>query len=256
LWVIGPSLIFLADKLSALPSGGAVLEFGAQEVNSGTSKDDVLYCARASHQGDEKAALKASACYDPAKPMPMSALFIDSPIRYRCIDLMPGPTTIVADLNTFSVPQEDRGTFDLITNWGTSEHVTDQVNAFRVIHDYARVGTLMIHMVPFCGYFNHGLFNYHPVFFVFLAHANGYKIESLELSGPHLPYTIPEIDGLIGCSQWQSRQESGILGCLLRKTSDAPFKLFTDFDQAAMGRLAVPEPWAAMIRERYDLRIR
>ena len=37
-------------------------------------------------------------------------------------------------LNTYRVPMMYRGSFQLITNFGTSEHVTDQINTFRVIH--------------------------------------------------------------------------------------------------------------------------
>ena len=57
----------------------------------------------------------------------------------------------------------------------------------RVMHDFARAGAAMVHVVPFTGYFNHGLFNYHPIFFVLLAAANGYQIDYLGLSLPDFP---------------------------------------------------------------------
>jgi hypothetical protein len=245
----------LTLKLSDLPKGASVLELGAQEINPGVEPDDILNCARAIHR-DEMTARSAALRYDPSKPLPMAELFRDGMLRYRCLDLMPGPATIVADLNVFRVSWRRRGGFDLITNFGTSEHVADQINTFRVMHDFAAVGATFLHKVPFAGYFNHGLYNYHPTFFVFLAAANEYKIEHLNLSPPHQPYTIPAIKGLDGCDQWSIQQNCGILTCHLRKMKPTAFRLFTDFDANALGQHQVPEPFGPMITERYDLRVR
>jgi hypothetical protein len=93
------------------------------------------------------------------------------------------------------VPAEYRCTFDLVTNIGTTEHVTDQINAFRVIHEFAKPGANFLHSVPFAGYFNHGLYNYHPIFFVFLASANEYEIVHLGLSDPGTTYAT------LGCAE-------------------------------------------------------
>jgi len=251
------ALQFLAHQLSLLPRNGGVLELGAQDINAGVPLADVFACARAAHPDDAPAAQAAAARYDSAKALPVSALFIGSPFRYRCLDLMPRPATIVADLNEFRVPPQDCLSFDLITNVGTSEHVADQINAFRVMHDYARVGALIVHQVPFAGYFNHGLINYHPAFFVFLAAANDYVIEYFGLSPPHVPYTIPEIDGLDGCSFWIDRVvECGMIICHLRKVKSERFRLFTDYDRTALAGQRIPPPWNKMIDDRYDLRIR
>src|SRR5215207_5990256 len=81
-----------------------------------------------------------------------------------------------------------------------------------------------------------GLYNYHPLFFVFLAHANDYEILSLELSGPHFPYSIPEIEGLTNAHLWSGvRMESGIIASVLRKTSLQPFRKVADFDANVLG---------------------
>jgi SAM-dependent methyltransferase len=69
--------------------------------------------------------------------------------------------------------------FDLITNHGTTEHVFDQCSAFRNIHNLVKEGGVMLHIVPFEGYLNHGLFNYQPSFFYNLASENNYKIEGI-----------------------------------------------------------------------------
>jgi SAM-dependent methyltransferase len=247
-------LILLGQLVEVMPPRGALLELGQQNIEPGVPSDAVLACAR-KIQGDEDAARRVAGQYDGINRCPISELFRESQYRYRCLDLYPGEFTIVADLNLYSVPAELRCSFDLIMNIGTTEHITDQVNVFRVIHDLAKPGASFLHSVPFAGYFNHGLYNYQPIFFVFLAAANEYEIVHLELSDPAMPYTIPEFDSLAGAQHWTGQViYSGDIGCHLRKVHDRPFQLFTDFDRAVMGQR--PSPWNEMVRKRHDLRVR
>jgi hypothetical protein len=248
------ALMMLGQFVEAMPPRGAILELGQQNIEPGVRPDAVLDCAR-KIQGNEEDAQRVAEQYDGVNRCPVSELFRGSQYRYRCLDLYPGEFTIVADLNTYVVPAEDRGRFDLITNIGTTEHITDQVNSFRAVHDFARPGASFLHSVPFSGYFNHGLYNYHPIFFVFLASANEYEIVHLGLSDPGLPYTIPEFEPLAGANHWAGHiVYSGIIGCHLRKVHDRPFQLFTDFDRSVMGQW--PSPWTEMMRKRHDLRVR
>ena len=187
----------------------------------------------------------------------MAQVFSGSMHTYRCVDLFPAEDLIVADLNSYSVPDEWREQFDLTTNFGTTEHVLDQVNAFRVVHDFARVGALMHHSVPCLGYFNHGLFSYNPAFFLFLAEANGYEIEALGISSPHLEHTLPESEALPSASAWRGRIiSSGIINVALRKTRSSPFHLFTDHDASKnFPERRLPEKYRAFLRDRYILRV-
>jgi hypothetical protein len=66
--------------------------------------------------------------------------------------------------------------FDLVTNFGTSEHVLNQFNVFQTMHDFTRDNGLMYHDVPMGGYFFHGYFLYTPMFFLHLARANDYEV--------------------------------------------------------------------------------
>ena len=63
-----------------------------------------------------------------------------------------------------------------MTNFGTTEHVANQVNTFGVIHDLTAPDGLMLHAIPMQGMLNHGLFNYTPKFFWMLGRSNGYRI--------------------------------------------------------------------------------
>src|SRR5260221_1006211 len=93
--------------------------------------------------------------------------------NYTCIDADGRHGAIKADLNTFLPIFSD---FDLVTNHGTTEHVFDQANCFRLMHNICIPGGLFIHIVPTQGYENHGLYSYSQGFFRDLAFANDYEI--------------------------------------------------------------------------------
>lgn len=239
---------------SRVPRGGCVLDIGSQDI-MGSSLDDIRPVMTALH-GDRGEQLLEER-FAPATTWKISEAFRSSPYGYRSVDLYPGDCIIQADLNTFVVPDEHRGAYDLVANLGSTEHILDQVNVFRCIHDFAKVGALFWHHVPIAGCYNHGLFNYHPLFFVFLARANGYDIESAELLPPRLEYTIPSSQALHGTEAWRGiRQRNGLAVFRIRKTNDRPFQLFTDFDQAVLGRHDHSDAWSEMMKNRYDLRVR
>jgi hypothetical protein len=100
-------------------------------------------------------------------------------VRYVSIDMLEGPHTIVLDLNRESLPGDLHGAFDLVINAGTAEHVMNQFNAFRVIHDAVRVGGEMFHVVPVSGHTDHGYVHYTSRFFFDLAGYNSYKITEI-----------------------------------------------------------------------------
>jgi hypothetical protein len=93
---------------------------------------------------------------------------------YVAIDVDGSANAVALDLNYDAVPASERASFALVTNFGTTEHVANQANAFKIIHDLTAVGGMMIHNVP-CHLLNHGLINYSPKFFWALARANDYK---------------------------------------------------------------------------------
>ena len=69
------------------------------------------------------------------------------------------------------------GSFDIVTNYGTSEHVQHQKACFDNIHNFCKAGGVMVHAVPFKGtYKKHCKFHYDTEFFVELARVRGYTI--------------------------------------------------------------------------------
>jgi hypothetical protein len=226
----------------------AILELGDQEINADVPEVVIRRLSTVVHDTSDK---------NLSRSRRMAGVFKGSIHTYRCVDLFPGEDTIVADLNIYVVPDEWRERFDIITNLGTTEHILDQVNVFRAMHDFANVGGLIHHSVPCLGYFNHGLFAYNPAFFLFLAEANAYEIEAMGISAPHLEHTLPESDALPSASAWRGRViSSGMLNVRLRKTNSAPFRLFTDHDVTKMGaERQLPEKYLTFLRDRYILRI-
>jgi hypothetical protein len=110
--------------------------------------------------------------------------------EYAAIDIDGSPGNIALDLNFDSIPAEAGNRYGLVTNFGTTEHVANQLNAFKVIHDLTAPNGLMYHRLPAQGMFNHGLINYNYKFFWMLARSNNYKFIFAEYA-QGAPYELP-----------------------------------------------------------------
>lgn len=147
---------------------------------------------------------------------------------YSAFDVYAEGATRVFDLNTEALAPHEIGRFDVVTNLGTSEHVANQYNVFKVAHDALKVGGVMLNFVPFFGQIDHGLINYHPCFFTSLIKNNGYRTLFFGLSdvfsGGDIDYyrNVREADN---GEKWERKK----VGCaemsvIFLKTSDAAFK--------------------------------
>lgn len=92
--------------------------------------------------------------------------------RYESID-KDDTGTISADLN---YPYMSAVEYDVVTNNGTGEHIFDQANLFRTIHNLCKVGGVMVHVLPWINWRNHGFYNFNPILFYDIAQDNGYEI--------------------------------------------------------------------------------
>lgn len=111
---------------------------------------------------------------------------------YASIDIDGSPGSIPLDLNFDSIPDEHVGKYQIVTNLGTTEHVANQLNAFKIIHDLTAPGGVMIHHLPAQGMMNHGLVNYNPKFFWMLARSNGYKWVYMNFAIAETSYPVPQ----------------------------------------------------------------
>ena len=110
---------------------------------------------------------------------------------YASVDVDGSPGAIPLDLNFAETPKNMIGKAALVTNCGTTEHIANQVNAFKVIHEMTSVDGVMLHNLPAQGYMVHGLINYNPKFFWALSAANGYKWLYSDYVQSHVSYPLP-----------------------------------------------------------------
>jgi hypothetical protein len=142
---------------------------------------------------------------------------------YHCIDLDPQFNSIPLDLNFDPCPPEHVGKYGFVTNHGTSEHILNQYNVFKVMHDLTVTGGFMLHAVPFTVHLEHGFFNYQPNFFEALARYNSYEVSGIWV-GPgwqvasFIPWEPNLLDYLV-----LNAQTTHLLVALVQKKYDKPF---------------------------------
>src|SRR6266700_7939841 len=100
-------------------------------------------------------------------------------IEYNSVDVCPGLKTEILDLNFDAIPDCMRRRYDVVFNFGTTEHIFNQWNCFEFMHDALKVGGVVYHQLPASGYLDHGYYCYTPLFFREMAHANLYAIEQM-----------------------------------------------------------------------------
>ncbi len=204
---MGLGLAFLWDLIELKRSGALddarrVVEIGAQQIADpllfATKELDDLFRLFGRERPDlgQPSGASFSERAPPSLPM-WTALGFD----YTAIDYNGHRNSVALDLNRDGVPAQLRGSFDLVVNAGTTEHIANQDNAFRVIHDLCRIGGVMYHEVPAGGHMTHGLINYTPRFFENLSGFNVYGVSFLRVSfcgSSPVPESIRESNRRLG----------------------------------------------------------
>lgn len=114
--------------------------------------------------------------------------------------------------------------YDFVINNGTSEHVFNQANFFRLMHDHAKSGGVMIHYTTCFGWIDHGHYNIQPSFFIDLARRNNYKILSLEFVSDDFHRQFPQRGGVVGAGDLANLPDDVLICCCLQKTNTEAFK--------------------------------
>ena len=210
-------------ELPELPRGGAILELGAQQVYC-RGHDDAVRQFIEHFTGRNDCSRKDVARF--ADGGYFGELLTACRFDYRSVDLINGYNTVLLDLNLHPAPEELRGRFDLVTNFGTTEHLINQLLAMKTVHDVTKPGGIIYHDLPMSGYLKHGYFLYTPVFFNDLAAANGYRIVRQCYSRSAAPVAAPAFMRENGFPDPQIT-DFGI-EFILQKTSDAAFRMPLD----------------------------
>jgi hypothetical protein len=237
-------------KENGFLNGRRVMELGAQQLSDPFLKDRVAQEKLASMFGK-------TSCQLP--PLPSSAIGLEPDqtphsrpffealgYEYACIDVDGTPDALMLDLNYDEVPIENRGRYDLVTNFGTTEHVLNQLNAFKIIHDLTVPGGVMIHELPAQGLIDHGFFAYNPKFFHMLGSSNHYETLFFDFRWTEIrqalpPYVVTEIEKYLSTV---GRPLCGISEAALfvahRKSRDSPFAAPLDVPAGALPMSSVP----------------
>jgi hypothetical protein len=187
------SFVEKMDELGMFGKGGArILDIGSSNLYSATA-DDVRGFLRkyAPHAADDEtfaARLAHGSGYDPVKggrnESFIGELFEKAGMAYESFDIADGYRTTILDLNRAPLPDKLRGKFDLVLNFGTTEHILNQLNCFKVIHDATRVGGCMFHSLPAVGFVDHGYITYTGRCFFDIGGNNDYEMVACWFDGP------------------------------------------------------------------------
>ncbi len=193
--------------LGIFQDGAAVLDIGCSNLYGATESGLIAFMARFGVEDNDFAGRLAEA--SAAKTAFAGELLTRCGIRYDAIDIAQDYRTTVFDLNRDRLPWRFRRKFDVVMNFGTTEHVLNQAHAFKVIHDAAKGGAHIFHQVPAAGWTGHGYFLYTTRFFGDLAGYNRYEVvdfwhdqaEPSLLSAPVRDYSthFPVLSGVSKC---------------------------------------------------------
>ncbi len=166
---MGLGRAFLGDlvaiKISgALEDASRVVEIGAQQLSDGLLQSNDLLDELYELFGRKRPFLGIPTGADHfTEAAPSSRVFWRSlGFDYSAIDYQGDEEVVSLDMNHDEVPARMRGAFDLVVNAGTTEHIANQDNAFRVIHDLSARYGVMYHEVPGGAGGDHGLISYNP----------------------------------------------------------------------------------------------
>jgi SAM-dependent methyltransferase len=88
--------------------------------------------------------------------------------------------THVFDLN-LDVPEKYHGSYDVIFDGGTLEHVFHVPNVLKNIYKLLKPGGRIIHAAPTSNFADHGFYMFSPTFFFDYYGTNGYQIDTAQL---------------------------------------------------------------------------
>ncbi len=105
-------------------------------------------------------------------------IYRDAGWNFSSLDLNGANNSLKIDLNIW--PNNDllslANNYDLILNFGTTEHVSNQLNAFAILHYLCRTNGVILHHIPIVHYSSHAMNLITPKFIQKLIEWNCYEI--------------------------------------------------------------------------------
>ena len=144
---------------------------------------------------------------------PAKAYFEEQGIIHESFDLDGQFGAVVLDLGEPLPPGSPYlNVYNVLTNFGTTEHVVNHHVCYQNIHRMCAPGAVMLHAVPAPGnWHHHGRYYYPQTFYAGLAAANDYEVVMLEGVAHH------------------KHAQRELTCAILRKRNDAEFMTAADF---------------------------
>jgi hypothetical protein len=237
-------MIFLQNQGYLTNARNRILDIGPQNVYHTTNAQiEEFVRAQGIEVGPDrfKAEMERLVHFSSPRPGERTTFFSEicdlTNIEYNSFDVCPGLKTELLDLNYDLLPDKYTNYYDVVLNFGTTEHVFNQWNSFKIMHEAVKVGGIVYHQLPSTGYLDHGYFCYTPIFFRDIAKANGYEILEMFLTpaGENLLNDLAidvRADGAGIAVANSGRPAKGAdrvpcfnIHCILRKVRSAPFKV-------------------------------
>lgn len=137
---------------------------------------------------------------------PAKLMYESLGVKHTSIDINGFDGAIPLDLD-FAVPKTFETSFNVITNYGTTEHVNNQYSVFKNIHVMGKNNCVVLHGVPLVGNWpTHCRYYYSKDFFTGLINVCSYELIDLRIF-----------------TTGQYRRPRNLLACVLRKVKDIPF---------------------------------
>jgi SAM-dependent methyltransferase len=159
----------------AIPANADVLDLGPQDI---WSERDPLRLVAARHLPRDVCNAVIDDMFGeqtaPRRDAQAKFYSIFGASRYRSLDLGDPRAEYSFDLN-YPLPG-GVGKFDIVTNFGTTEHVFNIGQSFANIHGLLKEGGLQLHTLATYGFIDHGFYNVHPCVFLDMAKANSYEV--------------------------------------------------------------------------------
>jgi len=129
--------------------------------------------------------------------------------------------------------------FDLVTNFGTTEHVFDQHMCFKNIHNLTKSGGYMLHGVPLATLdknINHCFYCINPPLYKDLAVANNYTLTSMWLQ-INDKIIKPYSENILRNKSTINSPSNLLIYCILRKNSQRAFEIPHQGSYAGVSKL-------------------
>jgi Methyltransferase domain len=220
-------ILSLSDQ-GMLPPGASVIELGTQQLHcKGSEKFLREFIDRISAKnptGSAAPGISHGELVAISQGGFLSKVLKACGFQYAALDIFDAEDTVLFDLNRQEPTPEMRDSYDLVTNFGTTEHIVNQYLAFKTMHEITKPGGVMFHELPLSGFHTHGYFSYNPLFFKELAEANQYEVVMQAYSKNHIDFvTAPDFMRSNGYPD-PGYYDYGIQ-FIFRKTASAPFRI-------------------------------